>query len=283
MIKKVLHILTLFLVLVSCRKAQEVDLVLPGYDGKLMVECYLEPGQNFKMLLTESVSYLESTIAKPVSNALVTIKFRDKLVTLNYNDKFIDVKDSVKYYNYVNSEMLVPEDFEEDFELYIRDEQGRVATAYTKIAKPLILDSVYATLTNNNTRNLFAEIADDQKEIRYYRFLIFQEQNQGIQTQSTIVDNQMSRQSPYIFNTPTQIIFKSKSDFFETPKGIIDSVALRAIEINKDYYDFLTSVYNAQVANGNPFAQPASIRSNITGGVGIFTGFSPVQAKVKVP
>jgi len=282
LIKKVIHIVILFLVLGSCRKAQEVDLILPGYDGKLMVECYLEPGQNFKMLLTESVSYLESTVAKPVRNALVTIKFRDKIVTLNYNDKFIDVKDSVKYFNYVNAETLVPQDFEGVFELYIKDEQGRVATAFTQITRPLILDSVYATLSNN-TRNLYAEIADDQKEIRYYRFLIFQEQNQGIQTQSTIVDNQMSRQSPYIFTTPTQIIFKSKSDFFETPKGIIDSVALRAIEINQDYYEFLTSVYNAQVANGNPFAQPASIRSNITGGVGIFTGFSAVKVKVKVP
>lgn len=282
MIKKVIHIVILFLILGSCRKAQEVDLILPSYDGKLMVECYLEPGQNFKMLLTESVSYLESTIAKPVKNALVTIKFRDKIVTLNYNDRFIDVKDSVKYFNYVNDEIQVPKDFEGVFELYITDEKGRVVNAFTKIAKPLILDSVYVTLTNN-TRNLYAQIADDQREIRYYRFLIFQEQNQGVQTQSTIVDNQQNRQSPYIFNTSTQIIFKSKSDFFNTPTGITDSVALRAIEINKDYYDFLTSVYNAQNANGNPFAQPASIRSNITGGVGIFTGFSAVKATVKVP
>ena len=280
--KKIICILINILVLWSCRKAQDIDLILPAYDGKLMVECYLQPGQTYKMLLTESVPYLEYAIAKPVNNALVTITYNGKTDTLSYTNRIIDSEDTTKIYNYTNPKVRVPKDYKGKFELYIRAVDGRVATAATTIAPKATIDSAYVSLDNQN-RSLYAYIADLQTDLKYYRFMVFQEDNMGIQTQSTITDNKQIKLSPYIFNTPTQLVFKSKGDFFDTPKGIIDSVALRAIAINKDYYDFLVSIRNAQDANGNPFAQPASIRNNITGGSGIFTGFDPAKIRLKVP
>lgn len=280
--KKLLVQFCLIFTCLQCRQAQDIDLIQPYYTGKLMAECYLEPGKGYRMLLTESVGYLEPAIAKPVFDALVTIKYKNRTDTLFYNSQFINVNDSIKYYNYTNTKVKVPRDYEGEFDLFIRDRKGRVATATTTIAKQAIIDSA-KILTENGARSGYVYLKDDQKMIKYYRFIVFQESNQGFETQSTISDNQQIKLSPYIFSNLKQIVFKSKNDFFIDNKGkLLDTLAIRSIEINKDYYDFITSVRNAQVANGNPFAQPASIRSNITGGVGIFTGFDPAVVLLKV-
>jgi Domain of unknown function (DUF4249) len=50
--------------------------------------------------------------------------------------------------------------------------------------------------------------------------------------------------------------------------------------ITPDYFRFLESAAAAQGANGNPFASPASLVSNITGGIGIFTGTSVTTKQV---
>ncbi|TAH26684.1 MAG: DUF4249 domain-containing protein [Cytophagales bacterium] len=271
-----------FFIALSCRKAQEIDIVLPSYSNKLMVECYLEPGQGYRLLLTESVSYLEPEIARPVFDALVTITYKNKMDTLLLNNLLLNISDSVKVYNFINSKVVVPEDYESEFQLYIKDNKGRVVTGTTKIAPKLNLDSAKVMLENGE-RSVFAYIDDDQDKLLHYRFMVFTGSNKGSETQSSITDNQQLKFSPFIFGNKEQIIFKSKSDFFLDKDGkLINQVAIRAMVINKDYYDFLTSVRNAKSANGNPFAQPASILSNINGGVGIFTGFSPVYKQLKV-
>ena len=41
--------------------------------------------------------------------------------------------------------------------------------------------------------------------------------------------------------------------------------------MDADHYSFQQSVREAIRANGNPFAQPARIRSTVQGGLGVFT------------
>lgn len=43
----------------SCNLEKEIDLNLPLYDGQLVVECYLEPGKPFNLLLTQSSGFFE--------------------------------------------------------------------------------------------------------------------------------------------------------------------------------------------------------------------------------
>ena len=66
--------------LASCNLTNDVNIELPAYDQQPVVECYLEPGKPFRLLLTKSYAYfdplgldssfLEKTL---LSNALVTI------------------------------------------------------------------------------------------------------------------------------------------------------------------------------------------------------------------
>ena len=57
-----------------------------------------------------------------------------------------------------------------------------------------------------------------------------------------------------------------------------DTVTATLYHIDLDYFRFRQSVRDARGANGNPFAQPSAIYSNVQGGVGIFTVLSGTRA-----
>ena len=50
-----------------------------------------------------------------------------------------------------------------------------------------------------------------------------------------------------------------------------DTMTATLFHMAADYYNFQQSVRGAVSANGNPFAQPARIRSTVQGGLGVFT------------
>jgi hypothetical protein len=63
---------------------------------------------------------------------------------------------------------------------------------------------------------------------------------------------------------------------FEWPKKYIkaDSLEVKIFAIHKEYYDYMQSVNNATSAYYDPFMTPEMIKSNITGGIGIFTYYT---------
>jgi hypothetical protein len=52
--------------------------------------------------------------------------------------------------------------------------------------------------------------------------------------------------------------------------------------MDKAYYDYVRSIKDSRELNGNPFAQASKVKSNVTGGLGIFAGVS-YDAKIKAP
>jgi hypothetical protein len=282
---KILIYIVLNLILLhsfSCRNDRKLDVVLPAYETKPMVECYLIPGENYKLLLTQSVPILAQLIAIPINNAVVTIQHLNRTDTLFPNPSIVDPKDTTKIYNYYNYDYTIPEDYENDFKLEIKTPAGLKITSKTKISKPAQIDSAKVNF-DNNTRWISLYINDNQMTEKHYRIMVFQENNRGLQTQTLITDNQNKRFSPFLFYNSNQLIFNSKNDFFINEKGdVFDSVAVRTLSIQKDYYEFLQSVRDVQNSN-NPFAQPASIKSNVSNGVGIFTGFKPIVSLIPVP
>ncbi|HET9278160.1 MAG TPA: DUF4249 family protein, partial [Flavitalea sp.] len=59
-----------------------------------------------------------------------------------------------------------------------------------------------------------------------------------------------------------------------------DTVAVRVYSLNKEHYEYLESMGNARRSNFNPFSQPGRIKSNVSGGLGIFTSISYTEHKV---
>jgi hypothetical protein len=53
-----------------------------------------------------------------------------------------------------------------------------------------------------------------------------------------------------------------------------DSIVVTLYHIQKEYYDYLQSIRNSTSAYRDPFLTPEVIKSNITGGLGIFTYYT---------
>ena len=66
----------------GCSSEKVIEVDLPPYETQMMVECFLEPGQNFQLNLQESVSYFSDTIANTIDNALVVISHNGTSDTL---------------------------------------------------------------------------------------------------------------------------------------------------------------------------------------------------------
>lgn len=98
--------------LAACNLEKEVDIVLPQYDRQPVVECYLEPGKPFRLLLTSSYSFfdpfgLDSNFLQKtlLQGATVTISYDGQVETLQ-NFPVIETN-PFKIYNYT-SQSIVP-------------------------------------------------------------------------------------------------------------------------------------------------------------------------------
>ena len=62
---KYISISLITLAMFSCDLEKEVEIDLPDYEGRLVVECYLEPGEPMTLLLTKSSPYFEAFPENP--------------------------------------------------------------------------------------------------------------------------------------------------------------------------------------------------------------------------
>jgi hypothetical protein len=264
-----------FLLLITigaCNLEKEIDIKLPAYDVQPVVECYLEPGQPFRLVLTTSNSYfdelpqegdlfafLESILVK---NADVRIRYDGEEVLLRYEIS-IDFENR-KFYNYI-SDVNVPQRNDIDFELLIRLEDGREITGSTRILTIIPIDSVAVEFNMDNKARTLIFLNDPPNEKNYYRRMLHYD---------NLVDS-FPRQD---FYTDDAFVANGRLAFgagFDLNVG--DTVINTIFHIDKSYFDFLNSVRNSIISNGNPFLQPGVILTNLKGNAnatGIFTGLS---------
>lgn len=257
---------------VACGSLEkEIDLNLPQYDAQYVVECYLEPGQPFTLLLTRSAPYFEpfpSDLEGFVDNILVD----SAEVLIHYQGKTFELNNSLilnpftkKIFNYYNTE-LIPADYDNDFDLSITTADGKHINATTRILPVVPIDSVVVEFDEkkDTLSRVLTYLTDDLNTEDYYRRMLHAGSLDSIPDQDfTTFDD---------FVDDGKIVFGTSYDF---EKG--DTVFTTIYHIDKAYFEFLESVQVAIDANGNPFGQPSSIISNVTGdanALGIFTGLS---------
>jgi hypothetical protein len=59
-----------------------------------------------------------------------------------------------------------------------------------------------------------------------------------------------------------------------------DTVLFRFSQLDKASFEFWRSVIAQDIMNGNPFAEPINLKSNINGGLGVFEGKAAVYYKL---
>ena len=256
---------------IACDLENEIELELPAYDGKYVVECYLEPGESFNLLLSRSDAYfnafpsldeefLENIL---VNDATVTIEHKGVVYELN-NGLFFNIFTS-KLFNYSAPE-LVPEDYDEVFKLRIETADGQVITGETKLLPVVPIDSVVVEFADNQENaRVLTFFTDDPGQVNFYRRMLHHNSlTDSIADQDFPVSDRVAEEETFVFGTG-----------FDYPIG--DTLYNTLLHISPEYYDFLTSVQGAAASNGNPFAQPGQIISNVEGEgepLGIFTGIA---------
>jgi hypothetical protein len=259
--------------LAACNLSKEVEIELPEYERQPVVECYLEPGKPFRLLLTQSygffdpfaldtnlVSFAQKTL---LQNALVTITYNGRTDTLANPPIPVFEENPIKFFNYVGTN-LVPATPGTEFVLNITlPANGGNATGRTTMLPLVPIDSIvveFSTTADSLARNL-TYITDDQNEVNFYRRMLHYSSLDSLPEQDFLVTDR--------FSTTSLIAFGSG---YEAKEG--DTVFNTIFHIERAYYDYAESVQLAVIGNLNPFAQPSPIKSNVSGTanpLGIFT------------
>lgn len=266
---RIFHLLhtAIFLYVSACNGIKDINVPLPEYENKLVVECYIEPGKPYRLLLTESLSYFDDPAVPDVRDALVTITSGGITDTLFYSEDYQDPL-SGKFYNYINLNKSAPFTYGTSYSLFIKDNKGRTITGSTTLLYPVMINSIEFENNENDRRAVLISFNEDQNTENFYRFLIFQ--NTGMTQRDAVFSDRL-------FNS-SQATIASGNQFGEG-----DIIFIWLYHIDKSYYEFLKSLEDARGANGNPFAQPSAIKSNVSGGIGIFTGLSYDFRELSVP
>lgn len=263
------YIVAIAITLSACNLTQEVEIDLPAYEGQVVVEVYLIPGQPFSALLTKSFSYFDP-FSVEVENFLDDIFEEGATINISYGDQTITLENQLffnpfsgKLYNYVGNQ-LVPTDFDGVYNLEIITADGDRITSSTTIPERITIDSITYE-KNDPTDTLFRTLTyfqDNPDQSNFYRRILAINNPDSIEFDFTF-DDELSDSTTIATGTG-----------FDYVTG--DTIISTLLNVTEDYFTFYNSLLGAVDANGNPFAQPSTILSNLEGDsnpLGIFTGF----------
>lgn len=266
----ILFILTLFL-FGACNLEKEVEIDLPEYNSQPIIECYLEPGQPFRLLLSRSNAYFDPFPGEDdilaflddilIADADVLVRYNGETIVLN-NELRID-PNSLKIFNYV-SDRIVPQQYGQNFELEVILPDGTTIESQTTLLEPIPIDSIAIEFNADSMARSLIYIKDDKSTPRFYRRTLHFNSLDSVPQQDFLADNSIVDNGLLVFGSGFQ-------------SEIGDTIFNTIYHIDKAYYDFQLSVRGSVAANGNPFGQPGEIFSNVTGSanaIGIFTGLS---------
>jgi len=258
------------LLLLACNLTKEVEINLPEYQRQPVVECYLEPGQPFRLLLTQSYGFfeefgLDSTFVQKtlIDKAQVTIAYEGRTDTL-YNGQYYDFStpNIIKIYNYQNNR-LVPATPGIEYTLNIFLPDNKHITSQTIMLPAIKIDR--SVIEWDPAPDTFARVLtyfnDDPMVDNYYRRLLNYQRLKSLPDQNFLFTDRVNVTPVIAFGTP-----------YNLSQG--DTVFNTIFNLTKDYYDYLESIQLAVLGNANPFTQPSPIKSNVTGTgdpLGIFT------------
>ena len=266
--KKVLFYSAVLMLLASaCNLTRDVEIELPDYEQQPVVECYLEPGKPFRLLLSQSYrffdplgldsSFLDKTL---LQGATVAILYNGQRIVLA--NQFSFEPSPLKLFNYTATE-IVPETAGTEYTLEITLADGTNIAGSTVMLPHVPIDSVPVQVNPNNdtlSRTLMY-ITDDLSTANFYRRMLHYSSLDSFPQQDFLSSDRFATTALVAFGTG-----------YEFVKG--DTVFNTIYHITPQYYDYLESVQLAILSGFNPFAQPSPIKSNVSGTanpLGIFT------------
>lgn len=307
--RKPLIVLGITALLVSCTK--EIDVDLPTTDPKLVVEGTIEPGQPPIVILTRTQSYFASTdlssiAGSYVSGATITVTDGGNTVTLDELsssgltqeqieqvalitgiDPTIIANANIVVYSKLDNTLLGEEGH--IYRLNVSAE-NKSCSAITSIPHAVALDSVWWKLAlqkpdDDSSGYAWARLTDPDTMGNGYRWMArriystdpnFTKDSRFISPiGSSFPDKYINGLSFDFFAVRGRSPFTDNSDD-ETAGYFLrgDSVIVKFLSIGKAEEEFYNSYDNNVQSQGDLFATPANVRSNVNGGLGVWAGWA---------
>lgn len=276
----------LLLVVAGCNLQNDIDVVLPPYTPELVVECYLRAGQVPRLTVVESGAYLPSTVGGTGQPTITLPTATSPNLGLGLNGITVQVPVDVtvnltlpsgqvmrllfapgidpvtrQVFTHIGTAPLALQPGQR-FGLDVRDTRNRHVTGSARVPTFVPIDSVRYNFNrasgSDRSANFLTRWTDPAGSADFYRLLITNRRTPNDSEGDYLVNDQLFDGQTY--TAPTTYRFHAG-----------DTLTATLFHIEPEYYSFQQSVGEAIRANGNPFAQPARIRSTVQGGVGVFT------------
>ena len=275
----------IIIIAISCEKDITVD--LPQPEQKIVLEGAIENGEYPYLYVTKNVAYFDkvdtNTLINMIaldSSAVITVTHENIVDTLHPMIDFNNII-PIKYQGNIKGEIG---------KTYILNAKifGKTYTASTKIPVPVPLDSVKFKLRqpdspDDSTGFLWMYATDPDTAGNYYRLFskTLGKDNVFVHPTTSVADDQYFNgvsveyriyrgYNPLVGEEPDQ----SQED---VPRWVFikgETVVLKFCSLDVKHYNFWYSIELQNASDGNPFASPVTIKSNIEGGaLGIWGGY----------
>ena len=261
----------------SCQK--DIDVKLPAYKEKLVVEASIETGKTAQVLLSMTAPYFGNVdLSDPsrffVKGAFITVTdgvVVDTLKELDPNTGYLYL--GTKLFGQVGKSYVMTINY-----------NGSTYTSITSILNPIPLDSVFFKAETDTFGYAWGHLTDPPGKGNCYRWFakrITKDKFFAAPFNSAFDDKFIDGTSfDFSYERPPQP--NEQDGYSNQPHSgyynIGDTVIVKFCTIGTTEYLFWRSYYSNKASNGNPFSAPANIQSNISGGAGVigaFCGYSP--------
>lgn len=266
--------LFLFLCMLSCEK--ELPLDIPVEPGKLVVEGWIENGNNPEVILSMSAPYFSEIDSSSVLEFAVS---RAKVsVFSEAGNEVLTLRPNVHYFPplvYKGQETWGEPGKTYSLEIIY---QGDTITSETEIPDPVELDSVWFQLDpgKDSTGQVWIRLHDNPDMDNYYRILF---QRSGKDDRYIPPFTSTFNDKFFNGNTIELGFLRGFSSMLEVEQdknfSIGDTINVKFCAIDREQFDFWNAYQLEVISAVNPFsASNYRIKSNINGGLGIWGGYA---------
>lgn len=271
-----LPLLTVVAFLTGCEKDITVDLI--EAEEKIIVEGYITPGMPAYVFLSRTAPYFAPTDSASLLNYVV----KDAIVTISdgtITDTLIAPAPGIGYL-YIST--LITGEVGKNYTLTARLTDGRSISSVTTIPVPVPLDSLWFKVraVNDNRGWAYARLSDPSTSGNSYRWYA-KRLNQDVDfiaPLGSVFEDKFFNGLTFDFaasrgNAP----YTNDGDNHDDNDGyflIGDTIIVKFASTTREGFEFWRSAESQVASGGSPFASPTPLKSNITGGIGIWEGYS---------
>jgi hypothetical protein len=283
---KILNNIIPFLILIisvySCQR--EIQIELPNADDLIVVEGRIEEGKSPIIFLTKNKGFFKN-FPTDLTTLITEFVIQDAIVTVSDGEQIEQLQFTINLNAYpflYYTGTLIKGEIGKSYTLNIVA-NGKVLNATTYIGPPIPIDTSWFAFNpfdvNEDSLGVsYSSIVDPDTFGNAYR--IFAKRNNEFAyypvSGASFNDDFVNGQKITFFAGRGEQPFVSSDTF--VPKSFFyslgDTIFLKLGVIGRKEYDFYSTLDQAVNSNGNPFASPTLVKSNVEGGLGVWVGFS---------